>query len=144
MSQGIVAESTITIHASPERVWEVITDPAAVKEFMFGAEVDTDWREGSPISWHGAWEGKPYEDKGEILEVEPAKKLVMTHFSPLSGEDDVSANYHTLSWILEGHGDYTTLTLTQDNNRTKEAANHSQAMWDGLVARVKAIAQAGA
>ena len=34
MSQGIVAESTITIHASPERVWEVITDPAAVKEFM--------------------------------------------------------------------------------------------------------------
>jgi uncharacterized protein YndB with AHSA1/START domain len=141
MSKGILAESMIAIHASPERVWEVITDPAAVKEFMFGADVQTDWREGSPIIWHGAWEGKPYEDKGEILEVAPAKKLVMTHFSPLAGDDDVPANYHTLTWLLEGQGDSTTLTLTQDNNRTEEAAGHSQEMWDGLVKIVKEIAE---
>ena len=81
MAGGHVATSSITIDAPPDRVWDVITDPAAVKEFMFGADLVTDWTVGGPIAWRGEWEGKPYEDKGTILEVEPGHKLVHTHFS---------------------------------------------------------------
>jgi uncharacterized protein YndB with AHSA1/START domain len=50
-----VATSTVTIDAAPDRVWKVITDPAAVKEFMFGADVVTDWTVGGPIAWRGEW-----------------------------------------------------------------------------------------
>lgn len=70
MPVNLVATSTITIDAPADRVWKVITDPAAVKEFMF-ADLETDWTEGSPIAWRGEWEGKPYEGKGRILEVDP-------------------------------------------------------------------------
>ena len=52
---------------------------------MFGAELETDWAEGSPITWSGEWEGKPYQDKGKVLEVDPGRRLVHTHFSALSG-----------------------------------------------------------
>ncbi|PTT68122.1 SRPBCC family protein, partial [Arthrobacter sp. HMWF013] len=122
MPGAFVAKSAITIDAPPDRVWEVITDPDAVKEFMFGADLQTDWTVGGPILWRGEWEGKPYEDKGRILEVEPGRKLVHTHFSPLGGEDDKPENYHTLTWTLEGQDGQTRLTLAQDNNASEEAA----------------------
>jgi uncharacterized protein YndB with AHSA1/START domain len=138
-----VATSAITIDAPPSRVWQVITDPAAVKEFMFGTELVTDWTVGGPIIWRGEWEGKDYEDKGYILEVEPGQRLVHTHFSPLGGEEDAPENYHTLTWTLEAREGATLLTLTQDNNATEQAAQHSQGMWDMLVADVKEIAERG-
>lgn len=143
MPANLVATSTITIDVPVDRVWTVITDPAAVKEFMFGADLETDWTEGSPIAWRGEWEGKPYEDKGEILEVDPGRKLVHTHFSPLGGEEDKPENYHTLTWTLEDQGGATTLTLSQDNNANEDAAEHSKGMWDMLVADVKKIAERG-
>ncbi|NUP60247.1 MAG: ATPase [Pseudarthrobacter sp.] len=141
MPEDHVATSTTTIEAPPARVWEVITDPAAVRKFMFGAEVRTDWKVGSPITWQGEWEGKPFQDKGEIKGVEPGRKLVYTHFSPMSGQEDKPENYHTLEWTLEDHDGGTRLTLAQDNNPTPEAAAHSKAMWDKLVADVKALAE---
>jgi uncharacterized protein YndB with AHSA1/START domain len=143
MPANLVATSTITIDAPADRVWKVITDPAAVKEFMFGADLETDWTEGSPIAWRGEWEGKPYEDKGEILEVDPGHKLVHTHFSPLGGEEDKPENYHTLTWTLEDQDGATALTLSQDHNANEDAAEHSKGMWDMLVADVKKIAERG-
>jgi uncharacterized protein YndB with AHSA1/START domain len=127
MTEKFVATSTTTIDAPASRVWDVITDPAAVKEFMFGADLVTDWTVGGPILWRGEWEGKPYEDKGYILEVEPGQKLVHTHYSPLGGEEDKDGR--------------TQLTLSQDNNTSEEAAEHSKGMWDMLVADVKQIAE---
>ena len=79
----------------------VITDPKSMREFFFGSEVVTDWTVGGPIIWRGEWEGKPYEDKGEIVAFEPGRRLVTTHFSPLTGQPDVPENYHTLTWTLE-------------------------------------------
>jgi uncharacterized protein YndB with AHSA1/START domain len=136
-----VATSRITIDAPAERVWSVLTDRDAIKEFMFGTDVVTDWVVGSPIVWKGVWQGKDYEDKGVILELEPGRRLVHTHFSPLSGQPDSPENYHTLTWTLEGGAGETHLTLSQDNNSSAEEAEHSKGMWDSLVSDVKAIAE---
>ena len=143
MPGNYVATSSISIDAPPERVWDVMTDPQAVKEFMFGADIVTDWTVGGPIAWRGEWEGKPYEDKGKILEAKPGHKLVHTHFSPLGGEEDTPENYHTLTWTLEAKDGQTQLTLSQDNNASEEAAEHSKGMWDMLVADVKRITERG-
>jgi uncharacterized protein YndB with AHSA1/START domain len=141
MMTNYLATAETDITAAPERVWEVLTDPERLKELWFGAEVKTDWQQGSPITWSGEWEGKPYQDKGEILEVDPGRLLKLTHYSPLTGQPDVPENYHTLTYTLNGSGTATHLKLTQDNNASEEEAEHSQGMWEMLVAKVKDAAE---
>jgi uncharacterized protein YndB with AHSA1/START domain len=138
---GYLATAETDISAPPERVWEVLTDPDQLKQLWFGAEVKTDWKRGSPITWSGEWEGKPYQDKGEILEVDPGRLLKLTHFSPLTGQPDLPENYHTLTYTLDGDGTSTHLKLTQDNNGSEDEAKHSQGMWEMLVAKVKEAAE---
>ena len=138
---GYLAVAEIDINAPAARVWDVLTDPEKLKELWFGAEVKTDWKQGSPITWSGEWEGKPYQDKGEVLEIDPGRLLKLTHFSPLTGQPDVPENYHTLVYTLDGDGTTTHLKLTQDNNGSEDEAKHSQGMWEMLVAKVKEAAE---
>jgi uncharacterized protein YndB with AHSA1/START domain len=140
---GYVATAEMEISASPKHVWDVLTDPEQIRKFMFGAEVRTDWQPGSPITWTGEYEGKPYEDKGEILEVEPGRLLKVTHYSPLSGQPDKPENYHTLTYELTDLGETTQLSLSQDNNASEAEAEHSREMWRMLVNGVKEAAERG-
>src|SRR5262252_2235114 len=86
---------------------------------MMGAQVETDWRVSSPITWTGEYNGKAYEDKGEILEYVPGRRLAMTHFSPMSGAADEPANYHRVVYELDDLLNRTHVTLTQDGNASE-------------------------
>ena len=124
------------MHAGPARVWQALTDPAEIKEYLFGTDTQTDWKKGSPITYTGVWQGKPYEDKGVIKEIEPEKLLHTTYFSGMSGKKDVPENYANVVYTLEKSGDDTILTLTQDNIDSEEGLKHMEDNWsmvlDGL------------
>ena len=136
-----VATAETDIDAPPKRVWAALTDPDQIKEYMFGSQVVTDWKQGSAIVWKGEYEGKSYEDKGEIVEIEPKRRLKVTHFSPLSGEADVPENYHMLLYELEERDGTTHLSLSQDNNASEEAAEHSRANWEKMLAGLKEVVE---
>ena len=136
-----VARAETEIEAPPGRVREALTDPDQIELYMFGSRVFTDWQPGSPIVWKGEYEGKPYEDKGEVLEFTPARRLRLTHFSPLSGAEDVPENYHTLTYELESHDGHTHVSLSQDGNASAEAAEHSRANWEKMLSGLKATVE---
>jgi uncharacterized protein YndB with AHSA1/START domain len=138
-----VATAAVEINASRSRVWSALTDPAQIEQYMFGARVQTDWERGSTIAWKGEYEGKAYEDKGKILEIEPERRLKVTHFSPLSGREDVPANYHTLTYELKLRGDKTRVSLSQDNNGSAEEAEHSRANWEKMLTGLKEVVEGG-
>jgi uncharacterized protein YndB with AHSA1/START domain len=140
---GKVATATIDIEATPDRVWAALTDPAQIREFMMGSQVESDWQVGSPITWKGEYGGKRYEDKGEILEVEPGRRLAMTHFSPMSGAEDKPENYHTVVYDLEDIAGGTHVTLTQDGNSSDEEAEHSTRNWTMMLQGLKKVAETG-
>src|SRR5215204_4964265 len=95
--QQHIANTSVTINAPVARVWAALVDPNQIKQYMFGTEVVTDWKVGSPIIWQGEWQGKAYQDKGTIQKIERDRLLQYSHFSPLSGQPDVPENYHTVS-----------------------------------------------
>ncbi len=137
-----VAHVEATIAASPERVWDVLTSSEQRPEIMFGAHTVTDWQPGHPIVWRGEWQGRPYEDRGEVLVAERPRRLEVTHFSPMSGQPDVPENYHRLEYRLERAGSGTRVTLDQDNNPTAEAAEHSADNWRLMLDGLKSVAEA--
>jgi len=141
--RGHVARVETRVEAPPERVWQVLTDPEPRPEVMFGARTVTEWQVGGPIRWQGEWEGRVFEDKGEVLVVDPPRRLVVTHWSPLGGRPDEPDAYHEMAFLLEPADGGTRVELTQDNNPTPEAAEHSRAMWASMLEGVRALSEAG-
>lgn len=141
MVSGYVATAQCEIDAPPLEVWRALTDRELIKQYMFGSEVTTDWKPGSPITWQGEFEGRAYEDKGEIISFEPGRLLEVTHFSPLTGQDDRPENYHRVRYDLQPTDTGTRVQLTQDNNSSAEEAEHSGANWQMMLDGLKKVAE---
>jgi uncharacterized protein YndB with AHSA1/START domain len=139
MSETFIARAAIVINAPTSRVWDALTQPDLIKQYLFGTTVTTDWRVGSPITYEGIWEGKAYKDKGKVLQVEPGKLLVSTFWSSLAGLPDVPESYQTVRYELSTEGSGTKLTLTQDNNATQEEADHSAQNWNMVLGGMKKL-----
>ncbi len=137
MNNKYVAKATTTIHAPASKVWQALVNPEIIKQYLFNTDVISDWKVGSPIIYRGEWEGKPFEDKGEILAMEPEKLLKSTHWSPLSGVPDSPENYHTVTYTLSDKGESTEVTITQDNNATEEEKTHSEKNWQTVLKGMK-------
>ena len=137
MKKGLTATASIRIKAPIERVWDALINPELIRRYMFGTEVISEFKEGTPIIWKGVWNGKPYEDKGTILKKDLLKTLEFTHFSPLTGIPDVEENYHTLTYKLTDEGDYTVVSLSQDNNADDKARIHAQKNWHRMLESLK-------
>ena len=99
------------------------------------------WEEGGDIVWKGEYDGKQYEDKGKILQVDPPRRLALTHFSPTSGKHDHPDNYHTLVYELEEADDGTRIRLSQDNNASTEEAESSRANWEMMLSGLKKVVE---
>jgi uncharacterized protein YndB with AHSA1/START domain len=137
MSKNLVARASININVPSDRVWDALVNPEAIRQYMFGAQVVSDWREGSSIIWKGEWQGKPYEDKGVILQLRPGRTLQYSHFSPLAGLPDKPENYHTVTIQLSADGNLTHVSLAQDNNANDEEQAHSEKNWGMMLAALK-------
>ena len=134
-----IARAETTIKASADKVWNALTNPEMIKKYMFGTTVISDWKEGSKIIWKGEWEGKSYEDKGKILQLEVQKKLQYSHYSPLSGLHDNPENYHIVTIDLVKKDNETMVTLIQDNNPDEKAKEHSEKNWKMMLASLKKL-----
>jgi uncharacterized protein YndB with AHSA1/START domain len=137
MNQNLIANASVTINAPREKVWKALVDPEAIPQYMFGAQVVTDWQIGHPIVWRGEWKGKPYEDRGRILKLESGRLIQYSHFSPLSGREDRLENYHTVTIEVNGDRKLTTVSLNQDRNESETARRHSEDNWKMMLEALK-------
>jgi len=137
MQRGLIAKASTSINAPIEKIWDALVNPNTIKQYMFGTNVISDWKEGSAIVWKGEWQGKKYEDKGTILKLKPEHIISYSHFSPLSGLPEVPENYRTVTFELSPDKNRTLVTLTQDNNPDEEARQHSEQNWRMMLASLK-------
>lgn len=139
MKTDHIAKVSVDIKAPAAEVWDALTNPAMIKQYLFGTDAKSDWKEGSSLEFTGEHEGKTYHDKGTILKVVPEKLLQHTYLSSMSGKEDKPENYATVTYELAPKGDTTTLTLRQDNNETEASKEHSEKNWTMVLDGMKKL-----
>src|SRR4029079_9245384 len=135
---GPGAPATPDVEASPERVWAALTEPEQIAVYMQGSQVTTTWEVGSPITWDREYDGRAYQDRGEVLTSDEPRVLSVTHYSPMMGQPDEPENYHTLVYTLTAAGDGTPLELTQTGNESEKQAEQFSQNWQGMLDGLKA------
>jgi uncharacterized protein YndB with AHSA1/START domain len=71
--------ATRLIHADLDEVWETMTSRDGMRDFMLGADVETDWRVGHPITLRRETNGRRVVDRGEVRSFDPGRRLSYTH-----------------------------------------------------------------
>jgi uncharacterized protein YndB with AHSA1/START domain len=135
------AAISIDIKASMEETWKAITTPALIKQWFFGVDTESDWTVGSTLIHRGEWQGRAYEDKGEIVRIDPPRLLVHTHWSDLSGKPDSPENYQEVTWALSRRDGMTELTVTEHNLPSEDAKAVSEESWKTVLNNLKELLQ---
>lgn len=134
---------SLTINAPAAKVWKALTDASIVKQYFFGTNVKSDWKKGSPIIWEGEWDGKTYQDTGEILDIDPGRYIKYNYWSSMSGTENKPENYANVTYTLDEQDGKTELKITQDNIKNKESLEHSEQNWMMVFGKMKEMVEAG-
>jgi len=128
------------IRTTPEKLWEALTKPEFTREYWFGAHHETEWKKGS--SWALKFDDGRVADAGEILEIEPPKRLVLkwrNEYMPEAKAD----GYTRCTFTLEPSGDTVKLTIAHEADHPhKHIANVSNG-WPAVLASLKSLLETG-
>jgi uncharacterized protein YndB with AHSA1/START domain len=124
------------IHATPERVWEALTD-ADLTAAYWGHRTVSDWQPGSPWEHQGV-DGLP-DAGGTVLEAEPPHRLVLTFGDPGTGPDAASR----VTFLVEGHEDIVRLTVRHDGVGDPDDRAALEAGWPAVCANLKSLLETG-
>jgi uncharacterized protein YndB with AHSA1/START domain len=128
------------IKATPERVWQALTDPAFTQRYWYGTRLESDWKVGSPIVFV-----KPQgdADTGKVLVADKPRKLAFSWhiaWGEMAKEPD-----SRVTFTIEPDGDGVKLTLVHDE--LVEGGQVIEAMkaggWPPILAGLKQAVEAG-
>jgi len=138
---GLQTSSAITTNAPRDEVWKALTTPELIKQWFFGVETESNWKVGGALIHRGEWQGKPYEDKGEILQFDPPNLLAHTHWSALSGQSDRPENYQRVTWTLSETKGASELTVREESLPSEKAKAISEQAWATVLNNLKQLVE---
>ena len=129
------------IRTTPARLWQALLDPEFTREYWSETWQDCEWKAGA--SWRLVIPDGRVADTGEILEIEPERRLVLTwrnEFKPELREE----GYSRLTYELEQLGDSVKLTVIHEIDRADskfiEAVSNG---WPAIMASLKSLLETG-
>ncbi|HTF52520.1 MAG TPA: SRPBCC domain-containing protein [Pseudonocardia sp.] len=149
---------TTYISTTPERLWQALTDPAFTSRY-WGAELQSDWKVGSPVLWkEGAGEFKDLDQV--VLESEPPRRLSYSwhnyqpehaeHFGWTDAElaELIKEKRSKVTFDIQPHGESVRLTVIHDD--FEPGSKMYQALsgqlgggWPELLAGLKTLLETG-
>lgn len=141
MKNNLILKKDLKIETPVAEVWEALTNPAILKQTMFGCDVVTNWKIGSNILFKGNWEGNEFVDKGTILDFQEGRSYEYDYWSNFSGLPDLPENYSIIKFQLDKSDNGTILSLEQRNFATQTMYEHSDKNWDIALNSLKELAE---
>jgi uncharacterized protein YndB with AHSA1/START domain len=130
----------VFIKATPEQIWEAITQPEFTEKYFYGARIETTG--GRRVS-HGP-DGSLWGDEA-ILEEDPPRKLVhewLSRYDPELAAEEVSR----VTWEIEPQdGGVSLLTVVHDHleGAPKTAASVAGVGWMRVLSGLKTLLETG-
>jgi uncharacterized protein YndB with AHSA1/START domain len=141
MSNKLAYAYEIYIGAPIDRVWAGLIDGDITKKYVYGTRFDAKLKKGAPYAYVGDGDFKVVD--GEILDVEPGKKLVMTwkaHWDDSVAKDPPSR----VTYELSPAGSATKLHLLHDDfDRQTATYTGSVEGWPLMLSSLKSILETG-
>ncbi|GGY40796.1 putative transcriptional regulator, ArsR family protein [Streptomyces xanthochromogenes] len=130
---------TTYIEATPEKVWEALTDPETSAAYWGHSNV-SDWQPGS--TWeHRRLDGSGVADVvGTVVESVPPKRLVITWAEP---SDDHPDSPSTVTFDLKPLGGTVQLTVTHENLRDEAEFRQAAGGWSAVLSNLKTYLETG-
>jgi uncharacterized protein YndB with AHSA1/START domain len=131
----------IFIRTTPEKLWSALTSPEFTKKFWFGVHHETDWKAGS--SWRLVFPDGRVADTGEIVEIDPPRRLVLKWRNEFKPELK-SEGYSRCAIDLEPIADAVKLTITHGIDR--EDSKFIEAVsggWPRILSNLKSLLETG-
>jgi uncharacterized protein YndB with AHSA1/START domain len=145
MRHDLTVSQSVEISAPASKVWNALTNPEIIKEYLFGTETITDWKVDSDIIFQGEYgENKEhkYRDKGIVRENVLNKLLSYSYWSGFSGLEDKPENYSLVTYTLKDTGNNQTIfTWTQKGFATEDGYQHSLSGMKEFLEQIKGIVE---
>lgn len=129
------------IRTTPEKLWQALIDPEFTRQYWAETWQDCGWQPGS--SWKLMIPDGRVGDSGEVLEIEPGRRLVLSwrnEFMPELRQDGPSR----LTYELEPRGDSVKLTVIHESetpgSRLIDAVSTG---WPMILASLKSLLETG-
>ena len=127
------------IKATPERLWDAITDPELRAKYSFGVKTDSDWTNGS--SYKSSVPGVVDIAEGENVEVDPPRRLVQS-FRALWSDEVKGAGTSRVTWEIEPVGSSCRLRVIHD--QLADGANSElYGGWPMILSGLKTLLETG-
>ena len=99
------------IRTTPEKLWRALIEPEFTRQYWAGTWQECDWKVGSP--WKIMIPDGRVGDNGEVLEIEPMRKLVLSWRNEFKPELRAEG-YSRMTYLLEPQGDMVKLTVIHE------------------------------
>lgn len=129
------------IRTTAEKLWNALQDPEFTRKFWVETWQDCEWKVGS--SWKIMIPDGRVADSGEILEIDPPKRLILSwrnEFQPALHEE----GYSRLTYELEEQGTMVKLTVIHEMDKPgSKLIEAISSGWPMILASLKSLLETG-
>ncbi|MCE0498534.1 MAG: SRPBCC family protein [Methylacidiphilales bacterium] len=129
------------IRTTSEKLWRALIEPEVTRRFWMGTWQDCAWKKGAP--WRLMIPDGRIGDSGEVLEIDPPRRLVLTwrnEFKPeLRGEAPSRMTYE-----IEQQGDMVKLMIIHESDMPESKLIEAVAQgWPLILSSLKSLLETG-
>ena len=129
------------IRTTPEKLWKALIEPEFTRKFWHDTTQESEWKPGAP--WKILTPDGRVADSGEVIEIEPRRRLVLKWRHEL-GPELKAEGYSRLTYQLEKEGNSVKLTIIHEIE--KEGSKFIEAVssgWPHILASLKSLLETG-
>ena len=129
------------IRTTPEKLWQALIDPEFTRRYWKETSQECEWKPGA--SWRiTSPEGRTL-DSGEVLEIEPHKRLVLKWRNEFRPEAHAEG-YSRMTYELEPQGESVKLTVIHEMDQPEsKLIQMVSGGWPMILASLKSLLETG-